>query len=410
MKVIVVAHGHPSIQKGGGEIAAYALFELLQQQGHDAVFVGWAPPSEINYNGVLRKVGKNDYLLYTTTDYFNFSAQSINLRKALETLLDAERPDVVHLHHYVHVGIEAAALIKKMSPNTRVILTLHEYLAICNNNGQLFTTENKVCKGYAPENCQLCFPAISANAFFMRELGIKAAFSFVDHFLSPSRFLRNQYVSWGISADKISVIENPFPITTKEVTPSLSPPAAGECWKIGFFGQINLYKGLDIVVEAVRLAIKQGALVQLGIHGKMSAVTGQEYIDELLSSIDVLGSYAKFYGPFQRGETRELMSKYHFIVMGSKWYENSPVVIQEAIEANRPLIVPSHGGMAEKVAGTGLLYQPGEAASLKQVFMDATASQYRLLCIQTQEASHSLNRCRMTHLQETLKVYLVGME
>ena len=75
MKVIVVAHGHPSIQKGGGEIAAYALFELLQQQGHDAVFVGWAPPSEINYNGVLRKVGKNDYLLYTTTDYFNFSAQ-----------------------------------------------------------------------------------------------------------------------------------------------------------------------------------------------------------------------------------------------------------------------------------------------------------------------------------------------
>ena len=222
--------------------------------------------------------------------------------------------------------------------------------------------------------------------------------------------MRNQYVSWGISADKISVIENPFPITTKEVTPSLSPPAAGECWKIGFFGQINLYKGLDIVVEAVRLAIKQGALVQLGIHGKMSAVTGQEYIDELLSSIDVLGSYAKFYGPFQRGETRELMSKYHFIVMGSKWYENSPVVIQEAIEANRPLIVPSHGGMAEKVAGTGLLYQPGEAASLKQVFMDATASQYRLLCIQTQEASHSINRCRMTHLQETLKVYLVGME
>jgi hypothetical protein len=35
-------------------------------------------------------------------------------------------------------------------------------------------------------------------------------------------------------------------------------------------------------------AIKNGAKVEIGIHGKMSAVTGQEYIDDLEKNIKKL--------------------------------------------------------------------------------------------------------------------------
>jgi len=40
MKVLVVAHGHPSIHKGGGEVAAYSLYQMLKDIGHQAVFLG----------------------------------------------------------------------------------------------------------------------------------------------------------------------------------------------------------------------------------------------------------------------------------------------------------------------------------------------------------------------------------
>lgn len=36
-----MAHGHPSIHKGGGEIAAYSLYKMLRESGEDAVFLGW---------------------------------------------------------------------------------------------------------------------------------------------------------------------------------------------------------------------------------------------------------------------------------------------------------------------------------------------------------------------------------
>ena len=38
-----------------------------------------------------------------------------------------------------------------------------------------------------------------------------------------------------------------------------------------------------------------------------------------------------------------------WVVMASRWLENSPVVIQEARACRRPLLVPDVGGMAEKV-------------------------------------------------------------
>jgi glycosyltransferase involved in cell wall biosynthesis len=43
------------------------------------------------------------------------------------------------------------------------------------------------------------------------------------------------------------------------------------------------------------------------------------------------------------------MSACDWIVVPSIWWENSPVVIQEARLAARPLIVSNIGGMAEKV-------------------------------------------------------------
>ena len=60
------------------------------------------------------------------------------------------------------------------------------------------------------------------------------------------------------------------------------------------------------------------------------------------------------------------MDRVHVVAMASTWYENSPMVIQEAFQYGRPVIAPNLGGMAEKVEHnfSGLLFDVGSASSI----------------------------------------------
>ncbi len=405
MKVLIIAHGHPSIHKGGGEVAAYSMYKMLREAGHQAVFLGWSGFEESPNKGALQKIGDDDYLLYTKSEFFHFSSTSSNLKKALEALIGTYKPDVVHFHHYIHVGIEAAAIVKQLSPDTKVVMTLHEYLAICANNGQLFNKSGEVCQGYNPDRCNKCFPDSSSTSFFMRELAIKSALSFVDFFISPSEFLKNQYVLWGMAPEKIAAIENPLPLNTDNAVSEIKLPNQGEPWRLGFFGQINYYKGLDVIIDGIHHAIKKGVKVEIGIHGTMSAVTGQEYIDDLKSSIDALGSNAKFYGAYQQANVKELMSQYHFVVMGSRWYENSPVVIQEAIAAGRPLIVPSHGGMLEKTEGLGMTFLPSDPIDFSNCLLDIAQDKYINITNEVLKRRAEMASLLKDYFSKTLDIY-----
>lgn len=381
MKILMMAHGHPSLHKGGGEVAAYALHHLLQAHGHDSVFVGWGGTSQSTGGTVLVQHGLNDYLLYSQTEHFGFSLTSTAVREALQALIETLQPDIVHLHHYIHLGVELPALVKQIRPQTKVVLTLHEYLAICANNGQLLTTAGEVCPGYQPERCSRCFPKVSPASFFMREIGLKSALGFVDVFISPSKFLAEQYERWGMPPKRMHVLENPLPALRTDIGDNPArriDPVGTPVWRLGFFGQINFYKGLDIVLDGVRLALQGGAQIELVIYGSFSAVNGQDYIDRLKHTISTLPENVTYQGPYQQGDVHRLMERCDWLVMGSRWYENSPVVIQEAIAAGLPMILPDHGGMKEKADATTVLYQPGEASSLADALKNLTPAQHRV--------------------------------
>ena len=55
--------------------------------------------------------------------------------------------------------------------------------------------------------------------------------------------------------------------------------------------------------------------------------------------------------------------------MASRWLENAPVVIQEALACRKPLLVPAMGGMAEHVRNglDGFQFAPESAISLSSL-------------------------------------------
>lgn len=370
-RVLIVAHGHPSSSKGGAEIVAKTLFDEYRRLGLDATLLA---RSELPAHGgsVFSRCGSDRELLFHTQmdDYFNFRcAEPRHVWTDFRDLLIRLRPSVVHFHHYLHLGLELIHEVRRTLPDARIVLTLHEYLLLCHHNGQMVKTGTlELCYRATPDACASCFPERSAGDFFLRERYIKSILEDVDLFIAPSRFLADRYVGWGIEPERISVIEN------GQVDPRVLPPrslAEGETrGRFGYFGRINNYKGTLLLLEAFRrLAPLERERVHLDIYGA-GLSTQHEHFQELFeTALGAVKDCAEYHGPYEPAQLPNLMSEVDWVVVPSMWWENSPLVIQEALCHGRPVICSDIGGMAEKVrdGADGYHFQAGNAGSLREV-------------------------------------------
>ena len=377
MRILVFSHGHPAFSKGGAEIAAYNLFQGLKEAGHDTWFFARADNSLLNPGSRLALVTDREFLmagsagvehLTSPVDYWQ-GHDFVQLLRELQ-------PDVVHLHHYFHLGIEIIRTIRNAVPNAGIVLTLHEYIAICMNHGQMIKTSGQLCYGANPKTCSQCFPQKSPEEFFLRERYIKSFFGLVDHFVSPSEFLKGRYVDWGIADDAIAVIENGLSEGERVSMRALNQGEARG--RFAYFGQINPFKGVDLILEAfARLPKTTRKRTSLDIYGSGLESQAPDFRRNVEAKMAQLNDVVRFHGPYEQTDLPKIMAEIDWILMGSVWWENSPIVIQEAFKFGRPIICPDIGGMAEKVqpGRGGLLYRARDCFSLARLIEEAASSQ-----------------------------------
>jgi len=280
----------------------------------------------------------------------------------------------VHLHHYVHFGVEIIRTIRNALPHARIFLTLHEYVAICSNFGQMIKTSGRLCYQSSPRECAQCFPGKPPEDFFLRERYIKSFFDLVDHFVSPSAFLRDRYIAWGLAPERISVIENGLPAGEK-----LSPRALADGERRGrfaYFGQITPFKGVDLILEAfARLPRLFRSQVSLDIFGAGLDSQTEEFRRKIDALLAVNKDIVRLHGTYEQDELPQMLRSIDWVLMGSIWWENSPVVIQEAFKFGRPVICPDIGGMAEKVPDGvgGLHYRARDPLALSSLIQSLLA-------------------------------------
>lgn len=269
------------------------------------------------------------------------------------------------------------------------------------NNGQMIKTNGKLCYQYSPRECTLCFNHQTIESFFLRERYIKSFFALIDAFISPSHFLRDRYIAWGLSANKIHVIENGLPV--EEKVPIRQLTENGQRGRFAYFGQINPYKGLDIVLDAFAVLPKRiKKQVSLDIFGSGLEWQSTEYKDKIKARLEANSNIVHYHGPYEAHEMQRLMKEVDWVVMGSIWWENSPLVIQEAFKFGRPVICPDIGGMAEKVQDgiNGLHYRARDSVSLAAL-IESVISNYELyekLCAGLPKAP-TIDDCVATHLK-----------
>jgi glycosyltransferase involved in cell wall biosynthesis len=376
MKALVVAHAHPAFSIGGAQVAAYNLHEGLRRRpgwsSHFLAAVGRpvAPHSDTPLMNLGR--GPDETLFWS--DAFDWSRLAVpdldGLTDHFERFLRDLRPDVVNFHHVMGFGVQALRSARRALGDTPVVLTLHEYLPICANHGQMIRPRTgALCEAASPSACGMCFPDVGAGAMLRRELFLKSFLSEVDAFVGPSRFLLDRYEAWGLPPERLAMLENGLDGGPVAPPRPLPEPGARRN-RFAFFGQLNPFKGVRVLIDAVTRipADRWGPDGVLYVFGGNLEHQPEEFQREVRELFRAAGRRVRFMGSYKSADLPGLMRAVDWVVVPSTWWENAPVVIQEAFHHGRPVIASDIGGMREKVRDgvDGLHFQTGNPESLAE--------------------------------------------
>lgn len=372
MRVMFMLHAHPELQAGGTEIFARDLFRELRNRDVGGLFVAATaahqrPPSP---GTPFQAIGPAaDELLVWTGGFDTFFQSQIDLHGVGTTIVDLlteQQPDIVHFHHLMGLGCELIGLVRHCAPNARIVMTLHDYYPLCANDGQMVTTAGQLCEAARPDACRQCFPERTLTDIKLRELHIRRALDQADLLVSPSAFLKRRYVAHGFAPERIVVIPNGLP--------HASPVPARVAERrdhFAFFGHINRFKGANVVLDASALLSRQGFEHELSLHGGTSFQT-DETIARFKTKCDQAPD-ALYRGPYRRADFARHVSDADWVVFPSEWWENAPLVINEAFQHWRPVIGSALGGVAELVRDgvNGLTFPVSDPKALAAVMRRA---------------------------------------
>ncbi|WJS86015.1 glycosyltransferase [Paracoccus sp. TOH] len=370
-RTVIVSHSHPNLRYGGGEVAAYRQFQHLLSLGEDVFFIGSTigPEDSARYFDPSQQVisfGPRDFCLRGRgMDAFTMEHAEIRDEDWIFEFLLALQGDVYHFHHFWNIGAGTIRRLRAALPQAKFICTLHELTAICANHGQMVKRSGELCHAASEVACAACIARPPID-FVLRQTRMRELLDLFDHLLSPSEFLRRRFEDWGLAPGRIAVIENGLAYPTG-FRPETEAELLTKSGRFAFFGQATPTKGLDVLIRAASLieARKEAfdMPLSLEIHG-----VDKEGFARIWPDLEVPDS-VHFRGSYRPQDCVEIMRGYGWIIIPSIWWENSPVVIQEARAAGTPMIASDIGGMAEKTEGWGVQFRAGDPVALADAIL-----------------------------------------
>ncbi len=406
--------------KGGSETYFFALSDLLRKAGHEVI--EFSMEDEKNKNskfagyfiknidfekreGWLRDMAKAFHLLY-----------SCEAKKNLKKLIEAEKPDIAHIHNF-NFQLTTSILKVLKKHKIPVVWTLHDYKAICPN--YLLFTKGEVCercKTYKYYNCwkYKCLKNSGGMSFLaMLEMYLhKVVLRSYDEvfYVAPSKFLASKVIDWNLPKNKVrqlyySLDLAQFKPVEQAGSPRMSrmPRDVGDAGEAGegllYFGRLVEEKGILTLLEAMKGLT--GIKLRIAGSGPLKQEIEQKIESYGLNNVELVGQKSG-------QELVNLVSRAKLVIAPSIWYENNPLAILEAFALGKPVIGSCLGGIPELVKDgeTGYLFEPKNAADLAQKIKSLYYNDELILkmgrnCRQWVEKNCDPQK----HLEEILKIY-----
>ncbi len=156
-----LVHQYPPDYVGGTELYTQTLATMQAEAGHHVAVFCPSPRSEKGRAMMAdREAGVRVYRLLvgerTRTQVFRDSFGQRQLLGALQTILDQEAPDLVHVQHLM--GMPTGLVDLLLDAGIPYVVTLHDYWYFCANAQLLTNTDQTICAGPDDRavNCGQC--------------------------------------------------------------------------------------------------------------------------------------------------------------------------------------------------------------------------------------------------------------
>ena len=335
--------------RGGDCIYTMSLEKLLRSHGHEVAIFSMQYPDNIT-----SKWSKYWPSEMTKAKALTRPFGEGETRKKFTEILDAFRPDVVHLNN-IHTQLSPIIAEIAHKRGIRVIWTMHDSKLACpcytcQRDGkwceECFTNKFAVVK-------YRCMPGgILGSLIGWREIhkwNPQRLEKCVDTFVSPSRFMMDTIVMSGYKSDAFKVLCN-FIDLSKVQNPSF---AKSEHYI--FVGRLSEVKGIRTLCKAAST-----------MPYKLIVVGGGELLDELRQQYSNCKNI-EFLGQQQWTQFRPLLESARFMVLPSEWSENNPLTIIESQSLGTPILGARIGGIPELINENvnGMTFESGNVEDLK---------------------------------------------
>ncbi len=211
------------------------------------------------------------------------------------------------------------------------------------------------------EDFQRAAPVSTLPLRLARDADVRRA----AHVVTPSAYLRDLALGWGVAPERATVLPNPAP-TLPELRPrdELRRELGFDGPTLVFAGRLTAQKSLDLGIDAARRA---GVALVIAGDGPDRA------------ALERLG-WARFLGARPREAVLEFFRAGDASLLSSSW-ENFPHSVVEALAVGTPVIATRTGGVAEVVhdGENGLVVEPGDvdalAGAISRFFADSALAE-----------------------------------
>lgn len=370
----------------------------LIARGHEILIVSADPPDidarhaqgpayeDYEYEGIkVHAVGEALRLKNYSYDHEFYHPE---IGEHFDTVLSDFKPDLVHVMHAQNLS--AAIIEKAKNKGLKVILSPTDFWFIC-PIVQLKRTDGTICEGPG-ENAKHCIgcytdellpPSDQFVEAVQRKLPVaKAPFAdklistflyptykskkrelaeqsirrrpavlrdfgnSVDAICVPTEIMKELFVKNGFSEELIHKV--PFGIDVELLEPYQNKKRS-DTLRVGFIGTIYEHKGLDILIKAFQ-KMEPSCDAVLKIYGNTEQFP--EYANEmkdLARQSQAHQSMIQFLGTFPNEQLGPILTEIDVLVVPSRWYENTPLVMQSSFATKTPIIATDLGGMSELV-------------------------------------------------------------
>jgi glycosyltransferase involved in cell wall biosynthesis len=363
LRVLEVIHGYPPRYNAGSEIYTQMVSCELSRRGHKVtVFSRIEDPYLKDFELVSEKDNLDSSIEVYLANHARGRDRYKNegMDKAFKRVLDVANPDIVHINHLNHLstGIIDVASSEKIP----VVFTMHDFWLAC-PRGQFLRMslgeaeiypecgkqENKQCAIHCMSRMWGGVNTAEDIAYWTRWVDLRMReisrlTKEVSAFISPSQHLKNRLIK-ELKIPPKKVIYESYGFNLKRL--SGRKREREEDFVFGFIGRIDYSKGIDLLIKAFGMTSGKAKLRIWGRPSTQESSSLMRLADSLppnrRTQIEWLPKYENV------NIVERVFNRVDAIVVPSIWDENSPLVIQEALQAKIPVITSEKGGMGELV-------------------------------------------------------------